>query len=77
MQQLVKLNFSPSFEKGPLQVTLDQRMREFDCPLHICRSSLKVELGLREFMANYNLACLTFWILKIFINIQVNRLHYL
>ena len=60
MQQLVKLNFLPSFEKGPLQVTLDQRMQEFDSPLHISRSSLKVELGLREFMANYNLACLTF-----------------
>ena len=59
MQQLVKLNFSPSFEKDPLQVTLDQRMQEFDSPLHICRSSLKVELGLREFRANYNLACLT------------------
>ena len=55
MEQLVKLYFLvPS-----LQVTLDQRMQEFDSPLHICRSSLKVELGLREFMANYNLACLT------------------
>jgi len=59
LQELVKLYFYPSFEKGPLQVTLGQRMQEFVSPRQICHSSLKVELGLRKLRADYNLTCLT------------------